>query len=39
MCKKIIINELNNDIQNGEIVIAKGSDRIFEIINSIGVPT
>ena len=37
--KKIIINELNDTIQNGAIVITKGSDRLFEIINSIGVPT
>ena len=35
--KKIITNELKEAIQNGIIVIEKGSDRLFEIINSVGV--
>ncbi len=37
MHKKIITNELKEAIQNGIIVIEKGSDRLFEIINSVGV--
>ena len=34
--KEIIINELKDAIQNGTIVIEKGSDKLFEIINSVG---
>ncbi len=35
--KEIITNELKDAIQNGEIIIAKGSGRLFAIINSVGV--
>ena len=34
--KEIIVNKLKDDIQNGTIVIVKGSDKIFDIINSVG---
>lgn len=34
--KEIIRNELKDAIQNGTIVIEKGSDKLFEIIDSIG---
>lgn len=34
--KEIITNELKDAIQNGVIVIAKGSDKLFEIINLVG---
>lgn len=34
--KKIITNELKDDIKNGVIVITNGTDRLFEIINSAG---
>ncbi len=34
--KEIITNELKDAIQNGTIVIEKGSDKLFEIIDSVG---
>lgn len=34
--KKIITNELKDSIQNGTIVILKGADKLFEIIDSVG---
>ena len=34
--KEIITNELKDAIQNGTIVIVKGSDKLFDIINSVG---
>lgn len=34
--KTIITDELKDAIQNGTIVISKGADNLFEIINSIG---
>lgn len=34
--KEIISNELKDAIQNGTIVIAKGSDKLFDIIDSVG---
>lgn len=34
--KEIITNELIDAIQNGIIIIDKGSDKLFEIINSVG---
>lgn len=34
--KEIIVNELKDAIQNGIIVIAKGSDELFNIIESVG---
>jgi len=34
--KEIITNELKDSIQNGTIVIQKGADKLFEIIDSVG---
>ena len=34
--KEIITNELKDAIQNGTIVITKGSDKLFDIIDSVG---
>lgn len=34
--KEIITDELKDAIQNGTIVIAKGSDNLFNIIASVG---
>lgn len=34
--KEIISNELKDAIQNGIIVIEKGADKLFEIIDSVG---
>ena len=34
--KEIIADELKDAIQNGTIIITKGSERIFEIIDSVG---
>ena len=34
--KEIITNELKDAIQNGTIVITKGSDKLFSIIESVG---
>lgn len=34
--KEIITNELEDAIQSGTIVIAKGSEKFFEIIDSVG---
>ena len=34
--KEIITNELKDAIQNGTIVIEKGTDKLFEIIQSVG---
>ena len=33
--KEIITNELKDAIQNGTIVIEKGADKLFEIIQSV----
>ena len=34
--KEIIMNELKDAIQNNVIVVEKGADKLFEIIQSIG---
>ena len=34
--KEIITNELKDAIENGLIVIEKGADKLFEIIQSVG---
>lgn len=34
--KEIITNELKDAIKSRSIIITKGSDRIFKIINSVG---
>ena len=34
--KDIIINELKDAIQNGAIIIEKGADKLFDIIDSVG---
>lgn len=34
--KDIIINELKDAIQNGTIIIEKGADKLFDIIDSVG---
>lgn len=36
--KEIITNELKDAIQNRTIIIEKGSEKLFEIIDSVGVP-
>lgn len=35
--KGIIANELKDAIQNGTIVVSKGADKLFDIINRVGV--
>ena len=34
--KEIITKELKDAIQNGTILISKGSDKLFDIIDSVG---
>ncbi len=34
--KEIIIKELKDAIQNGTIVIERGADKVFEIVESVG---
>lgn len=36
--KELITNQLKDAIQNGTIIISKGADKLFEIIDLVGKP-
>lgn len=36
--KELITNQLKDAIQNGTIIISQGTDKLFEIIDSVGKP-